>query len=999
MQLFGAPRWRSPTGAIVAFAAERRFQLLAFLACHGGWVPRDELGALFWPDRPQSAARSNLRKVLLLAQRAIAPSVLEQRHDLLRWAPASDLHQFHEAARGGASLVDSSGAPPGELMIGLDAGMPEPGLYWLASERRRAIVAWRESIARQIAACAAAGDHTSAARLASCVLEHDPLDEDAVRALAEASLAAGQSGRARRALQAHRTALSTELGLTPGSALRELAESLPDGVEPTVERARPRLPATTGDASLIGRRLEISQLLDLAAQDACRVLTVIGPGGVGKTRLVQAVREELARKLCRELHWVALEDLHDVEAAALRVASVASVDLGIGDAWGAIARALAARPAVLVLDNAEHLAELPRVIGALVSACPALKVVLTSRSRLFIDGEWLLPVDGLPLPDADEGDTDLLERSDSVRLFVRAATALARGFDWRRQAAEVVRLVHCVEGLPLALLLAANWVRMMPVAEIVSELSASPRLLEANGVSGATARRDHSLRACFGHSWMLLIPAERQHLARLAQLPGIFDHDMAARVCDTPLAVLSALVDKSLLRADGIGHFSLHPLIRQCTLEMGSALLTDTERFRQRHAAYVGTWLYGMRERRALSRVGLDAVERRWPHVRYAWAQALAAGDPQFIWTAGTTVMFYLELRALWSEGLDWMRASADRFGDATLAERRAVEISLRALSRFEYRTGQMAQAERDARRGLKLANLLADHNGVKAHLNTIGIVLWMRGEFAKARPFFAQALQRARRDGDERDIRGFRTNIAMLDFSLGRYLDAMGEMEAVLPDVRRDDDPFALVNLLCTVASTHLGLQQWEPALRCAREALALMAQHGFAATRCEALLTSVRALRGLSRLDEAKRVLDDATGLARDSHETAPLIEALTLGALLALDDRAPARAAEHIHKAASLASSSGSVDSQLKCVAVDALRLAAIGDVASAQSRLRWAIANPAISALDRDEAARWLAQIDAGAGRRRGPVSPDEALTLDVLLAHIGALADADRLSPS
>jgi DNA-binding SARP family transcriptional activator/tetratricopeptide (TPR) repeat protein len=970
--LFGVPSWNAEGRAPIGFVAERRFQLLALLACRGSWISRDELSELFWPERAGSVARSNLRKVLLLAQRVIAAAEdkwpIEQQRDLLRWVPDCDLQRFYGASTQGRvdEVLRQHAAP---LLLGLDAGLPCAALDWLAFERQRAANVWRDAAARKFAQLSANAAHDAAASLAEEVLRRDPLDEEAVRVLATASLELQQPWRAERALRSHGEALATQLGLEPAVALRDLSARLraqPSSIGPS---AAPRVPLEAPAQSeqaqelFVGRRLEIGQLLALTEQQNCRALTLTGPGGIGKTSLLRAALPALLERYGKVVHWISLEDLTELQQAARRVAAQVGLELAAADdPWKQLQVHIGSSAVVLLLDNSEHLEGLDQALAALLAACPKLKIVTTSRARLSIPEEWVLPIDGLPLPDADETDADVLMHCDSVRLFVAGAAAVSRTFDLRTQARDVVRLVHFVEGMPLALLLASAWVRLLPVREIVAELANSLDLLDTGTPPSKATRRDAGLRASFRHSWNLLSVVERTSLAALAQLPGSFGREMAAQVANTSLPVLAALADKSLVRADGEGRFSLHPLIRQCAGETTGEIDLDVDELHRRHAAYLGRWLFQYRERRALSKLALQTIELELPHVRLAWARAVATGDPEFVALAGSTMMFFFELRAMWAEGLELMGRSASVFDDSVPAHRRAVEISLRALSRYQYRIGQLAQAERTARRGLLLARRIGEYVGVKAHLNTIGIVQWMQGNYAQARPFFAQALRHAIQDGDQRDITGFRTNLALLDHSLGRYEDARRQVEEVLPSVRRGDDPFALVTLLTVLSEVHLAERRWEAAIDSASESLALTDKHGFTATRAEALVLLGRARHGAGRLQEAHAALDMAIAQVRTSSESVAGAEAMLAQALVATDLGDPKAARDWLREAVQTARSVGSADLQLKCVLAHGYRLASAGDLARALASWRWASAQPGLQAYEREAAQRRIAELE-------------------------------------
>jgi hypothetical protein len=219
------------------------------------------------------------------------------------------------------------------------------------------------------------------------------------------------------------------------------------------------------------------------------------PGGVGKSRFARAWVDTLPRAgdAFTDAWWLGLEDLR----SASEVPSLAAVRAGFelkggDDLWRQLARHVGERRLLVVLDNAEHIAAdiAPRLVEW-IAACSQLYVVCTSRRRLLVDLEAAMPLDGLPLPDADETDQEVLSHNDAVRLFVQRARKASPHSDLGHHASAVVRLIQMVEGLPLAIELAAAWVRLLPVADIVAELEQSPALRaapdDANG-------RDRSLR-------------------------------------------------------------------------------------------------------------------------------------------------------------------------------------------------------------------------------------------------------------------------------------------------------------------------------------------------------------------------------------------------------------------------------------------------------------------------------------------------------------------------
>jgi DNA-binding SARP family transcriptional activator len=385
VRLFAAPRLHADSASDIALHAERRDQLLAYLACCDRWATRDELATLFWPERTQAAARSNLRYVVLQARRA-AVEGFDERAGALRWSIDSDLRDFERAiaARDWQAALDVHAGP---LLDGFERHAPSGFADWLTFERARVAALWQQALGKRLEQLA--GDAPACAALAARALETDSLNEDALKAYLHSQLALGDAAQARRAWRAYVERLATTTGLEPSAELRACAAPLQQAPVPT---GLPRPPLAAAAPACIGRRLELAQLRELLAAPDCRLLTIVGTGGVGKSTLARAVLPSLDAAT-----WVALEDLASIDEVAPRLAARLDLALSAGDpALPQVTRLIGAEQRLLVLDNAEHLAGIERIAAALLHDCAALNVLVTSRRRLGVAGEWLLPLDGLP---------------------------------------------------------------------------------------------------------------------------------------------------------------------------------------------------------------------------------------------------------------------------------------------------------------------------------------------------------------------------------------------------------------------------------------------------------------------------------------------------------------------------------------------------------------------------------------------------------------------------
>ncbi|WP_433832340.1 BTAD domain-containing putative transcriptional regulator [Actinoplanes sp. CA-015351] len=419
----------------------------------------------------------------------------------------------------------------------------------------------------------------------TALLAEQPVHERAAALLMDALAAQGHQAEALSLYEQVREALAEDLGVDPGAALRarhvELlrAPAIPANPKPG------NLP--TPLTSLIGRDDDLARVKALLASG--RLVTVLGPGGAGKTRLAV----EAALQLRQEFHdrvWII--DLASVaEPAKVSAAVLAATGLRggaffdprkrmEGDELDVLAEQLGGRECLLLMDNCEHLIDaVAHLCAAVLSRCPGLRVLATSREPLALTGEALVPLGPLALPDADD-DTEQILRAASVRLFRERAAAVRPGFDTDASVLPaVVRLVRGLDGLPLALELAAARLRTLSLPELADGLSDRFRLLSTGHRTSLSRHR--TLRAVIAWSWDLLSDDERTVVERVSVLPGGVTLASAVAVCagtavpadDIP-DLLAGLVDRSLLHlAPHPGRYRMLETIR----EFGAGRLAETD--------------------------------------------------------------------------------------------------------------------------------------------------------------------------------------------------------------------------------------------------------------------------------------------------------------------------------------------------------------------------------------------------------------------------------------
>jgi predicted ATPase len=382
-----------------------------------------------------------------------------------------------------------------------------------------------------------------------------------------------------------------------------VAPGLPEEYPPlkTVDVRPHNLPAPA--TPFVGREVELAQIAALLQDPQCRLISLVGPGGSGKTRLaIQAAAQSAPQAFPGGVHWIALAAIASAEGAMTALADALQISfyvrpsstLSLQAAQAQLISYLADQEALLVLDNCEQLVagEFIELVAELMAAAPRLKLIATSRERLSLPGEWALEVAGLSFPSSDGAEE--LSGYAAVQLFVRCARRagpfVPDAADWPA----IGRICQLLGGMPLGVEMAAAWTKVLPCQEIAAELERD--LLTLTATWRMVPERHRTLRTVFDHSWRLLSNEERAALCRLAVFRSGFQREAAVEAAGASLGLLGALIDKSFLRRTS-GRFEMHPVLRQCAMEKLAADADAYAEARSRHAGYYSQWLSGMNEK------------------------------------------------------------------------------------------------------------------------------------------------------------------------------------------------------------------------------------------------------------------------------------------------------------------------------------------------------------------------------------------------------------------
>ncbi|MEO0560840.1 MAG: protein kinase [Chloroflexota bacterium] len=313
----------------------------------------------------------------------------------------------------------------------------------------------------------------------------------------------------------------------------------------------------------VGRVREVKEISELVTANNTRMVTLVGPGGTGKTRVAVAVAEQLRHEFPDGVYFVPLASLESSSMIPMKIAEVLGFEFAGGqDPMDQVMAFMREKTALFVMDNMEHLVDHANDISQKVENAPFIKFLATSRERLRLRGEYVYEVDSMIVPSTNVATPDELLDYPSAQLFMSSASRVAPSFKLDENTTpHVARVIALVQGMPLGIELAAGWLEMLPVEEIVQEIENSLDFLETD--LRDMPERHRSIRAVFEYSWNLMTQTERETFMLLSIFRGGFERAAAQKVSGASLRVLTGLVNKSLLQRQPDGRYSMTKLLRQ----------------------------------------------------------------------------------------------------------------------------------------------------------------------------------------------------------------------------------------------------------------------------------------------------------------------------------------------------------------------------------------------------------------------------------------------------
>lgn len=831
--------------------------LLAYILLNrSSHIPRDTLAYTLWPDVPESEARANLRRHLHELRRNLPPApeslpwILAETQQV-QWNPAApvwiDVAEFEAAVQQPDRRVEAAALYTGDLL---------QNVYeeWLEPERERLRNLYLQTLEQLIERSRQQADLLQAINYCQQILHYDPWRENIIRSLMQLRLESGDRAGALQEYQRFKQRLHEELGVAPMPETRALYQDMVDNriktperpqkpepaapTPPTPSRPRHNLPAAL--MACIGREQEIVTLVELLQNS--RLVTLTGPGGIGKTRLSLEVATHIFERrpeLCTDgVFYVRLSDVRDVNLIAPAIAEAVGLKISAAEpAWDQLGYHLQDKRILLVLDNFEQLLPAAAHLTDLLHAAASLRLLVTSQALLHIYGEHEFAVPPLTVPLTGDSSITDIRQSPAVAWFVAVARTTNPSFTVTPENVTTIAQI-CVrlEGVPLAIELAAARSKLFSPAIILSQLNNPLNFL--TGRARDLPARQRTLREAITWSYNLLTETEKELFAALSVFAGSFSLEAAVTICGRKgdegqtYNDLESLLDKNILRLanrpeDGSPRFRMLLVIRDYAREQlaPSAAATYQHHHLQFFSAFAeraGNTLYGPDQL-----LWIERLTEEDDNIRAAleWAFTNSATAQQV--EAGCVIIFNLSQRYWQIKG----RIGEGRVWSQCALQHRSL-LAPEPLLRLLNHGGWLAQLQEDYpaalamhEEALTLTSQVRDSRLTISTLHYLGAVAGRTGDYVRSESLLNECQQLMRQNSDTTPLAlsTLLNNLGIVQRRLKKYMEAAATLNECLEMKKAQGDKAGIASVLSNLGMVYTNQGDHESGRRYLVESLNL--------------------------------------------------------------------------------------------------------------------------------------------------------------------------------
>jgi predicted ATPase/DNA-binding SARP family transcriptional activator len=1026
--LLGPPRLERD-GRTVQVGTRKAIALLAYLVLTQRHHSRDSLAALLWPDYDQVHARGALRSTLYDLKKTLRGPGLHITREEVGFEGdenlAFDVVEFQRCL----DECHTHGHPPeavcsacldllaqaadlygDDLMSGFNAGAGPEYEQWQLFQTEALRRKLGDALERLARGHRDRGEFERAIFYARRWQSLDPLEESANRRLMQVYALAGQRVAALQQYQELVERLRRELDVEPQAETTALYLELRKDQAPASppRPAAGNLAAHIPSTPFVGREEELARLSGWLNDPEARLLTLVGAGGIGKTRLALHSALVHGDQFSHGAYFVPLAPVR----AGLLVSAIAQeldlIFLGRRDPRMQLLDHLREKHMLLVLDNIEHLRDQAALLADILKEAPRVKLLVTSREWLNLPQEVVLDVQGLPFPGADRAAGMTLEDYGAVQLFAQNARRVHWSFILRSEEDGVERICRLVEGMPLGIELAAAWVRVISCDEIAREIERDLGFLSTT--LGGLPERHRSLRVVFDYSYHRLGGEVKRAFRQMSLFRGGFSRDAAGRVAGASLPVLTTLVDHSLLHRAASGRYEMHELLRQYGEEQLHAMPGEEVQTREAHSGYYAEFLQtrlqqltGERQREALEAIAVEV-----DNVRAAWQRAVTARRFEDIAKSFESLFLFWRVRSLFSEGAESFGRAAEALGGtphdilrAGLLARRATFLELlgqfdeaRALLRTSLgllprdapgtnrarayalvesgtvavRLGELVEARAVLEEALALYRAEHDTAGIANALRWLGqIASDLDGDYRSTRNIYRECLELYRKAGDRRGVAGMLNNLSMVAGDLGEYDEAKRLLRESIAAHKELGNRYGVALALNNLGVVMRNEGDYQEAWRIFEESLAIRREVGDRFAIALVLANLGKTATCLGNYEQARQLLDSSLALHNEVGDRIGIANTLAKQGVLAARSGEPQKAKGYFLEALKITLESKALSTHMQILSETAAFMAhsdssAPTGVERAVSLAAFVLGHPASDHVTREAVSRLLAELE-------------------------------------
>lgn len=619
----------------------------------------------------------------------------------------------------------------------------------------------------------------------------------------------------------------------------------------------------------LGREDELKEIITLIEDPKCWLITLIGPGGIGKTRLAIQAAAEMIEHFAHGVYFIPMDPLSSADFLISAIADALKFSFySREDEKVQLLNYLREKEILLIMDNFEHLVEGARVISDILNSAPGVKILVTSRELLNLRGEWIVQIEGMEVPESERID---VEGYSAVQLFLYNARRVNANVTFSDEDKHfVVRICQLVDGLPLGIEIASSWLRSLSCKEISQEIEKNLDFLSTS--LRDLPERHRSLRAVFDYSWNLLNQEEKNVFMKMSVFRGGSTREAAEKVTGVTLPMLTVFMDKSLLLRNSTGHYEMLEILRQYAEGKIDEFPEEKQRLQDIHCNYYVNFL-NQKEKDisdGKEKEVLENIREETKNVRMAWNWAVERGKIKEIGKAVVSLSVFYDIQGWYQEGEKSFRRAAEVMqGCAEGSEERIIlgkvlarygnfcfclgsydkagelleesisifknfgikkeeAFSLMCLGNIDALLGNYVEAKKYHKESLKIYKEIGDKKGISAGLNSVGVIHYYLEEYKEAKQFFKESYDISKETGYQKGIATALVNIGLVAHGIGEYDEAKQLLEKGLEMDREMGDKKGMANTLHNLGLTHRAFGDYEKAKKYYKEGLEIRQEMG---------------------------------------------------------------------------------------------------------------------------------------------------------------------------